>query len=1244
MEFREGARPHHFWLDLGTAAQLTGGDIVPARDLSGGGRSASTFFRSLRRVINDSLESATWVVKWGNGMMTAIIILSVLALCLETVDGPAHHDGRSDTTPMEPYMPSAYEFWLLDLIFAAVFSTEILVRLGMSDAWFYRANTGAGGQAAPYFRDPFNWIDIVSVTPSIVTIFLDTGVIEGTLSLFMLLRTFRIFKILRHFSGAAMLFEALFNSLEPMYLPMFLFVVLTTLIGAALVFIEPCYNFETCEFQDVFNAAYFAMVSMTTVGFGDKVPQEKLSRGLALFVLVFGALYLSMPIAIIGAEFHKTYARHQEMDPRIAQQASSDADLHHRMTTKSISLNLVNKVSAMNDLSKRLSVTDVVERPSRPLPKHDQELHILRGLAVHAADTHRSSRAAVPFERFLVYETYSRVADHLGTLADAFAEKMVASDFIWALSVCGSCVELMEQLIVPFGPFDETESANVMIGTQVQSSSILFQTCTDRRMLLYKLASDSSTGDSDTTAKASTLRKRALSTARATSVVLVSPETSPDVTKRAAGGSRSTPALTAPTFPSAQYPSPPLRSKVGRMGSPDEHGEEAAWSPQLVSQEGALLAAGKIPPQALCTSRSAVSSRRAERRASWLAERHSPILRTPFQNRAKRIGKLKRAMRKSLVHSTALGNHDAQMIEDVHLANHSEDCRDRVWLALEIPESSAVANRIYVSLLVCILGSFLVFCMQTVPEFTRYGEKTAKCQEVVRLYCANKDDPLLDPGCFSWEGHPAPAKLEYFCDAPHCYGQGTNFGASLGPYVSQTCSSLKEGTTPGYGPGKSADQVDVRPFQQQTDLAKIVRGASFKSGASEVFDICYRPECNDEQKHYVDLTGFWIYPETIFAVVFSVEILARTWSARSIKRHFTDPMFAVDVACIVPYYYEVLNHFMFNRNDRGYIDFTVGPSDDRVLMFMKLTKVLRIFKLLRHFTAADVLYETFLCCWKRLLLPLFLLVMISVLAGSLLFYVETSGSGYECFLGSGCTHDEDGTVYDGLSSETFSKYPNGTRIWVDYYGNEALLQNALDGIWLVLVTMTSVGFGRIYPVTFVGKFLTVLVMIFGSFYMAMPIAIVGTVFSDSYRSMQQQRGTVERLVRYIEQEEGYLTASHVVAASKRNDFPFLDKHGREIVKKYLECQVHLQGAHEALENTTDFLSEDDVRLSTKRLARMREVLLRATLHHAKLAGLLRSVDRAYHTKDQVDTDRRAFDIDGSRRVKMRPAATPDSPR
>lgn len=96
----------------------------------------------------------------------------------------------------------------------------------------------------------------------------------------------------------------------------------------------------------------------------------------------------------------------------------------------------------------------------------------------------------------------------------------------------------------------------------------------------------------------------------------------------------------------------------------------------------------------------------------------------------------------------------------------------------------------------------------------------------------------------------------------------------------------------------------------------------------------------------------------------------------------------------------------------------------------------------------------------------FLVVLISIL----LYYVER---GRICYIGDAdCTSFND----EGI-------YPFGQRIQVDKSGQLSKFSNIFTGIWFSFVTLTTCGYGDIVPVTTAGKFLAMILMIAGIFYM-----------------------------------------------------------------------------------------------------------------------------------------------------------------
>merc|ERR1711865_628777 len=68
-----------------------------------------------------------------------------------------------------------------------------------------------------------------------------------------------------------------------------------------------------------------------------------------------------------------------------------------------------------------------------------------------------------------------------------------------------------------------------------------------------------------------------------------------------------------------------------------------------------------------------------------------------------------------------------------------------------------------------------------------------------------------------------------------------------------------------------------------------------------------------------------------------------------------------------------------------------------------------------------------------------------------------------------------------------------------------MIQDMFDAIWLMVITMTTVGYGGKYPRTMTGKIVAIASAVFGSLYMAMPLTIVGNKFYDIFLQHEQER-------------------------------------------------------------------------------------------------------------------------------------------
>lgn len=136
--------------------------------------------------------------------------------------------------------------------------------------------------------------------------------------------------------------------------------------------------------------------------------------------------------------------------------------------------------------------------------------------------------------------------------------------------------------------------------------------------------------------------------------------------------------------------------------------------------------------------------------------------------------------------------------------------------------------------------------------------------------------------------------------------------------------------------------------------------------------------------------------------------------------------------------------------------------------------------------------ETARTAAPKLAIPVFFLVILLVIFAGIYFAVETQ---IDCHVAQVQVNEYDPDAY-------IYQYVR------DVSGEVCDLQDILDGVWLTIVTLTSVGYGRFYPRNIAGQILSILVAIVGAFYMAMPLAIVGTTFYSAYKRKEEARARI----------------------------------------------------------------------------------------------------------------------------------------
>ena len=177
--------------------------------------------------------------------------------------------------------------YALEWTFTIDFSIEYVLRLL------------AVRKPAGYAFSFFGVVDLLSVAPTWISLFLPGAEYLMTLRIVRLLRIFRILKLAEYISEAAVITDSLKASRRKIFVFMFAVLMLVVILGSMMYVIEG----EAHGFSDIPTSIYWAIVTMTTVGYGDLAPATPLGKLLASIIMLTGYAIIAVPTGIVTAEF-----------------------------------------------------------------------------------------------------------------------------------------------------------------------------------------------------------------------------------------------------------------------------------------------------------------------------------------------------------------------------------------------------------------------------------------------------------------------------------------------------------------------------------------------------------------------------------------------------------------------------------------------------------------------------------------------------------------------------------------------------------------------------------------------------------------------------------------------------------------------------------------------------------------------------------------------------------------------------
>ncbi|XP_022604627.1 potassium voltage-gated channel subfamily A member 4 isoform X2 [Seriola dumerili] len=241
-----------------------------------------------------------------------VIVISIVIFCLETL--PEFRDEKeylqprhNSSQPDHGFTPFNDPFFIVETVCIIWFSFEIIVRFFASPS------------KPAFFKNIMNSIDIVSILPYFITLGTDLAQHQGNgqqamsfaiLRIIRLVRVFRIFKLSRHSKGLQILGHTLRASMRELALLIFFLVIGVILFSSAVYFAEA--DEPTSQFTSIPDAFWWAVVTMTTVGYGDMKPITVGGKIVGSLCAIAGVLTIALPVPVIVSNFNYFY--HRETD------------------------------------------------------------------------------------------------------------------------------------------------------------------------------------------------------------------------------------------------------------------------------------------------------------------------------------------------------------------------------------------------------------------------------------------------------------------------------------------------------------------------------------------------------------------------------------------------------------------------------------------------------------------------------------------------------------------------------------------------------------------------------------------------------------------------------------------------------------------------------------------------------------------------------------------------------------------
>ncbi|HAA45485.1 MAG: ion transporter [Halomonas sp. 54_146] len=224
------------------------------------------------RLFHIIFESDTPGAKAFDIALIVAILLSVAVILLGSIEVYAERYGEV--------------FFYVEWIFTLLFSIELIVRLYCLE------------RPLLYLKSFYGIVDLIAILPTWLVLLVPGAHGLVIVRLLRVLRIFRILRLMEFVGEAGLLLDALKRSLRQILLFFSAIFMVVTLFAALMYTIES----PEAGFTSIPMSMYWAIVSMTTVGYGDIVPATSLGKAITMILMLLGYSIIAVPTGVFSAQ------------------------------------------------------------------------------------------------------------------------------------------------------------------------------------------------------------------------------------------------------------------------------------------------------------------------------------------------------------------------------------------------------------------------------------------------------------------------------------------------------------------------------------------------------------------------------------------------------------------------------------------------------------------------------------------------------------------------------------------------------------------------------------------------------------------------------------------------------------------------------------------------------------------------------------------------------------------------------